>query len=63
MLIQEQLQELPDAQTFLLYYQRHVLQVLREQLDTGLSVGFATADWTNNNAESKNYILKMISGI
>ena len=44
MLIQEQLQELPDAQIFQLYYQRHVRPVLRMQLDTGLSVGFDPAN-------------------
>lgn len=62
LLIREQLKEDVTASSFISYYEQHVQPVLREQLYTGLSIGFASANWTNNNAESKNYILKMICG-
>ena len=63
MLLREQLQEQDVGANFLPYYENHVREILREQLTTGLKIGFsAGANWTNNNAESKNKIIKMIAG-
>ena len=64
MLLREQLKEHIKGSIFLPYYEKHVQGILREQLTKGLQIGFASgANWTNNNAESKNKIIKMISGI
>ena len=43
------------------YYERHVQPILRNQVASGLRIGFASGNLTNNNAESKNYIIKMIT--
>ena len=63
MLLKEQLKEQNGGDRFLIYYERYVEGILREQLGTGLRIGFALANWTNNTAESVNSILKMLTGI
>ena len=60
LLLREQLKEFKGGPRFLEYYESHVQGVLRNQLVSVLRIGFATGNWTNNNAESKNYIIKMI---
>ena len=63
-LLREQLIEHEKGSSFLPYYEKYVKSILREQLSTGLRIGFAAgANWTNNNAESKNAIIKMIAGL
>ena len=58
MLLCEQLKEHQHVSRFLAYYEQNVRPILKTQLTTGLRVGFASgANWTNNNAESKNKIL------
>ena len=64
MLLREQLQEQNVRAAFILYYENHNREILREQLTTGLKIGLsAGANWTNNNAESKNKVMKMISNL
>lgn len=64
LLLREQLKEHEKGANFLPYYEKHVSSILKEQLSTGLRIGFSSgANWTNNNAESKNKIIKMITGI
>ena len=62
-LLCEQLNEHQHGSRFLAYYKQHVRPLLKTQLNTGIRVGFASgANWTNNNAESKNKIIKLILG-
>lgn len=62
-LLKEQLKEHEKASRFIPYYEQHIRMILRNQLETGLRIGFAGGNWTNNNAESKNHIIKMITSI
>ena len=61
MLLKAQLKEQNGGERFLFYYERHVVGLLSDQLVTGLRIGFASANWTNNIAESVNSILKMLT--
>ena len=53
----------PELSKFIPYYHKHVRPILEEQLANGLKIGFDTGYWTNNNAESKNYILKLLISV
>ena len=48
-----------QAPAYLQHFNTHLLPILMQNLDTTLTRTEATHDWTNNNSESINHILKM----
>ena len=48
-----------QAPAYLQHFNTHLLPILKQNLDTTLTRTEATHDWTNNNSESINHILKM----
>ena len=48
-----------QAPAYLQHFNTHLLPILKENLDTTLRRTEAPPDWTNNNSESINHILKM----
>ena len=48
-----------QAPGYLQHFNTHLLPILKENLDTTLTRTEAPPDWTNNNSESINHILKM----
>ena len=48
-----------QAPAYLQYFTTRLLPILQQNLDTTLTRTEASHDWTNNNCESMNHILKM----
>jgi hypothetical protein len=61
LVLNEHLKEHQRVDQFIPYYTEHVRPLLQSQLSTGLRIGFSSGNWTNNNAESKNAIIKYIA--
>ena len=62
-LLKAQLNEYQEGPRFVQYYKLYVKDVLRDELVSGLRIGFTSGNWSDNNAESKNHIVKLITSI